>query len=275
MLQSEGNRLTRVVVCTPGQEYYHADEGSAHNIRAAADPALALAQHDQLKAVLAAAGCEVIDVPELPGHPNSVFTRDTAVCTPSGFVTLRMGLSSRRGEEAWMAAALAAAGEPCAGQILEPGTLEGGDVILAGNVAFVGLSTRTNNDGARQMSVLLEGMGYEVRLAAVPSAHLHLGGAMSLVGRRRIICCRGEFPDALFAGFDPIPVEHRDFAAGNVICLAENEVLADGSGDQENVLLLESSGVRVTRIDLSEFRKGAGGPSCLILPMARKADRSH
>ena len=103
----------------------------------------------------------------------------------------------------------------------------------------------------------------------------YIQGAMSVVGRRRLICCRGEFPDGLFDGFDPIRVENRDFAAGNVICLAEDEVLADGSGDHDNVFLLENSGVRVTRIDLSEFRKGAGGPSCLILPVARKTDMKH
>jgi dimethylargininase len=250
-------------------------ERSAHNIHEAADPALALAQHDRLKVVLAAADCEVIDVPELPGHPNSVFTRDAAVSTPAGFIRLRMGLPSRRGEEGWMAGALAAAREPCAGQIVNPGTVEGGDVILAGDVAFVGLSSRTNADGARQVSALLAGMGYEVRLATVPATHLHLGGAMSLVGPRRLVCCGGEFSEALFLGFDVIRVEHRDFAAGNVICIAEDEVLADASGNPDSVRYLERNGVRVSRIDLSEFRKGAGGPSCLILPVERQGTERH
>jgi dimethylargininase len=270
MLKSEGDRLTRVIVCTPRREYYDAEDRSAHNIHEAADPAMALAQHDQLKADLAAAGCEVIDVPELPGHPNSVFTRDTAVCTPAGFVALRMGLPSRRGEDVWMAGSLEAAGEALAGQIVDPGTVEGGDVILAGDVAFVGLSGRTNSEGARQLSCLLAGMGYEVRLATVPPSHLHLGGGMSLVGPKSILCCNGEFPEGLFRGFDVISVERRDFASGNVICLRENEVLADASGDPEVVCRLERKGVRVSRIDLSEFRKGAGGPSCLILPVERR-----
>jgi dimethylargininase len=169
-----------------------------------------------------------------------------------------------------MATTLAAAGEPCAGQIDAPGAVEGGDVILAGNVAFVGLSTRTNTEGVRQVSALLAGLGYEVRQAAVPASHLHLGGGMSLVGPSRLVCCAGEFPDALFEGFDVIRVEHRDFAAGNVICLAEDEVLADASGDLDSVRKLERQGIRVSRIDLSEFRKGAGGPSCLILPVERQ-----
>lgn len=275
MLRSEGDRLTKAVVCTPRREYSGTFERSAHNIPESADPAAALTQHDRLKATLAAAGCTVIDIPELPGHPNSVFTRDTAVCTPAGFIVLRMGLASRRGEEGWMAAALVAAGEPCAGQIVDPGTVEGGDVTLAGGVAFVGLSTRTNTDGARQVSALLADMGYEVRLATVPPAHLHLGGGMSLVGARRVLCCSGEFSDALFAGFDVIRVPHRDFAAGNVICLADNEALADASGNSDSIGYLERNGVRVGSIGLSEFRKGAGGPSCLILPVEGQGGGRH
>jgi N-dimethylarginine dimethylaminohydrolase len=44
----------------------------------------------------------VIDIPELANHPNSVFTRDTALRTPRGYVKLRLGLESRQNEEEWI-----------------------------------------------------------------------------------------------------------------------------------------------------------------------------
>ena len=47
----------------------------------------------------------------------------------------------------------ASCGVPCAGAIGGPGTLEGGDVILAGEVAFVGVSSRTNAEGSRQVAL--------------------------------------------------------------------------------------------------------------------------
>ena len=33
--------------------------------------------------------------------------------------------------------------------------------------------------------------------------------------------------------------------------------------------VLDARGVSVRGVDLSEFRKGAGGPTCLILPVDR------
>ncbi|MGA2260452.1 MAG: arginine deiminase family protein [Acidobacteriota bacterium] len=271
MVKNEGDRLTRVVVCTPREQYFSWSDPNAHNIHEVADPTRTRDQHDELKTLLGKSGCEVIDVPELLKHPNSVFTRDAALCTPAGFIRLRMGLASRRGEDEWMASILRSLSEPCVGKIDEPGTVEGGDVILAGGTAFVGLSARTNAEGARQISALLRNLGYEVRAAPVPDAHLHLGGGMSVLGPKRVLCCRSEFPDDWFAGFDVIQVAHRDSGTGNVICLAEDEVVADSSGRGDTLRELEKSGVKVHGMDLSEFRKGAGGPTCLILPVERKS----
>jgi dimethylargininase len=148
VLSNEGEKLTRVLVCTPQEQYFRCSGGGAHNIHEPPDPARTKSQHDALKLTLRRSGCEVIDVPEMPKHPNSVFVRDAALCVPEGFIRLRMGLASRRGEEAWMADILETLGEPCAGQIDEPGTVEGGDVILAGAVAFLGLSISGPQPGA-------------------------------------------------------------------------------------------------------------------------------
>jgi len=268
MLRNEGAILKRVLVCPPGKEYVTYDDPQAHNIVEPADLGRAQDQHARLRELLARYGAEVISVPELPGHPNSVFTRDPAVVTPEGFVELRMGLPTRRGEEAWLAEHLEKLGVPRASRIEPPGTLEGGDVILAGRVAFVGLSSRSNEEGVRQLKVLLARMGYEVRVAPVPSPYLHIGGAMSMVAPDRVLACAGVFPRGFFAGFDLIEVAPDDFVSGNVICLRPNEVIAEASNTAVAERLLRA-GVEVHALDLSEFVKGSGGPTCLILPIAR------
>ncbi len=271
MLRSEGDRLAQVVVSRPGSAYFDSTTHVANNIPEVADPEATRLQHTPLTTIMAVFGVDVIDVPELEGHPNSVFTRDVALCTPRGHIRLRMGLEARRGEETWMSRALEALGEPCIGTVVEPGTVEGGDVILAGEVAFVGLSRRTNCEGARQLGHMLGEVGYEVRTVAVATGLLRLGGAMSAIGPGRLLCCEDIVPQEVFEGFDVITVPVRGPSTGNVICLDENEVIANVAENAEAIGELERNDVLVHSVDLSEFRKGAGGPTCLILPVVRRS----
>lgn len=269
MLRNEGERLTRVVISTPRKEYFRVSDTKAHNMNEVPDPEKTAAQYAELVAKLSSGGAEVIDAPELEGHPNSVFTRDVSLVTPQGYVKLRMGLSTRRGEEDWMSRILDTRGEPCAGEIERPGTVEGGDVILLGKIAFVGHSERTNSEGVRQIAELLQKMGYQVRIADV-EGYLHLGGAMSAIAPERVCACRGDYPPAFFKGVDVVWLEKRGPSTGNVICLAPNEVLANEAENGETMEVLDARGVTVRGVDLSEFRKGGGGPTCLILPLERK-----
>jgi dimethylargininase len=268
MLSSEADRLLRVIVCTPQQEYCGASDLGSHNIMEAPDPQRALAQHDGLKRCLVDFGAEVIDVSELAGHPNSVFTRDTALCTPCGYVQLRMGLESRRGEEGWMGGILDSLGEPCVGQIQSPGTVEGGDVVLAGPIAFVGRSVRTNDLGIEQLTSLLAGMDYEVRVIPLPESILHLDKALMLVAPDRAIYCAEFVPQEYLAGFHTFELRCDGPATANIICLGDNEVIVEQS-NIEVAQRLRAEGVVVHELDLSEFVKGSGGPNCLILPVER------
>jgi dimethylargininase len=270
MLRNEGGKLSRVVVCTPEDEYFNVKNLKEQHMHVVADRDKTRRQFAALKSIMETCGCEVIDVPGLADHANSVFTRDTALCTPQGYIKVRMGLPARRGEEEWMAKILESMGEPCAGEINEPGTVEGGDVILAGAIAFVGLSKRTNREGAKQISGILSRMNYEIRTVKVQPPHLHLGGAMSVVGPQQILCCRDMFPNDFFKGFDTVDMSCGGISNGNVICLGDNEMIANAAENAEAIEALEKKGMIVHGIDLSEFRKGAGGPTCLILPVERK-----
>ncbi len=256
----------RMVVSAPGAAYFEATNLAAHNLTARADRERALAQHRALRAAIVAAGAEVIAIPALAGHPNSVFVQDTALGTPEGFIRLRMGLPSRHGEPAWMAQALTATGAPEIGRITAPATVEGGDVILADDVAFVGRSRRTNDAGVRQITALLAPLGYDVRVAEAPPPSLHIGGMMSAVGPRHILACEGVFPPEFFAGFEVILIPQRDFISGNVIGLGAGHVIAEQSNTHA-IAALRGAGFTVQPLDLSEFVKGAGGPSCLVLPL--------
>jgi dimethylargininase len=251
----------RVVVCPPGEAYVGARDLAAHNLTAPADLARARMQHAALRQTLTDCGVEVLRVEELTGHPNSVFTQDVALATPAGFIRLRMGLPSRRGEPA-----LSEWGVPEVGRITAPGTVEGGDVILADDVAFVGRSSRTNDAGIAQLAALLEPQGFTLRVADVPPPSLHIGGMMSLVDLRQVLACRGVFPPGFFDDFEVVWVPKTNFISGNAITVSAGHVIA-GTRNVEAIGALQRAGFTVHPLDLSEFVKGTGGPSCLILPL--------
>jgi dimethylargininase len=267
VVKNEGDRLERVVVCSPKTEYFNIENAAEHNIPEIADKATAMKQHEKLRTIIENFGAEVFDIEEMPGHPNSVFTRDMAISTPDGNIKVRMGIGTRRGEEDWMAKFLDGIGEPCAGEIKEPGTVEGGDVIIAGSVVFVGLTQRTNVDGVIQLSDILKKMGYEVRPVVLPVDYLHLDQVIGILGPKRAICCTHLFPYDYFRGFEVIhsPCRNKNV---NLICLGENEIIAPAS-NPELIRIAKDRGVHVHEIELSEFAKGAGGPNCLVLPIKR------
>lgn len=265
----EAHSLQEVVMCCPQKEYFDVQKISAHNISIIANRNEAINQHKKLIEVIHDYGTKVLLIEELEAHPNSVFTRDTAITTANGYIKLRMGLKTRRGEDEWMSNFLEGRGIPCVGSIKPPGTAEGGDVVLAGNIAFVGMSSRTNKHGANQLRALLSDQGFHVKLARVPEPFLHIGGAMSIIAANTIISVEGVFPRDFFSGFKNIEVPNTGFITGNVITLGNGQLIANRENTQV-IDTLQGENFLVHAINLSEFAKGTGGPSCLIMPLYRQ-----
>ena len=255
------------LVCPPGREYFDFSDPEKHNIEERASERDAKRQHEDLRKALVSEGCGIRELTELRGHPNSVFTRDPALVLTDGYIRLRMGLGSRRGEEEWIAQELESLGIERAGSV-DHGTAEGGDTINAENTIFVGLSSRTDSDGAAEIANTLKPLGYNVRLVKVPERYLHLGGAMSYLGRGLLLCTEDIYDKDLFRDFDVLVVNGADFVSGNVIS-AGMTVIAD---ERNSVALekLNEAGIKTISLDLSEFIKGRGGPSCLVLPVKTK-----
>ena len=267
-IHHEGRRLLKVIVSPPKREYFQAENLSRHNIRERADENLAKRQHRILRDTLRNAGVEVIEIDELHKHPNSVFTMDSSLSLGDSFIKLRMGLKSRRGEEVWMANKLLSLGLEEIGRITSPGTAEGGDLIPAYPIFFIGRSRRTNLEGARQIEKIVESLGYEVRIIPVPRIHLHLGGGMTVIGEDRILACNS-IPKEYLREFDVISLNCKTFISGNVICLGNEKVIVE-KRNEEAMNKLKREGYDLYPLDLSEFVKGTGGPSCLILPLLRE-----
>lgn len=267
MLKNEGDRLTRVIVCPPVREYFNVNNLENHNFLDIPDKNAAVKQHKILRSILNDAGCHVISITELPGHPNSVFTRDAALVTPGGYIKLRPGIKSRLKEGEWMADFLDKLNEPCIGKIQKPGTVDGGDIFVSNSVVFAANSGRTNLEGIKQLTPIFETYDYEVRYVKIPDTYLHLDQVMGILGPEKVICCSGLFPQDFFNGFDVIEAPCEDYNL-NFICIGKDEIIIPES-NRELKNIAEENNITFHTADLSEFAKGSGGPNCLIMPLER------
>lgn len=114
-----------------------------HIGRAPVDVALARAQHVAYADALAACGWMIRQAPAAEDCPDSVFIEDTVVACEDLAVLARPGAPARRAEVAGVAAMAGSLGLRTA-QILEPGILDGGDVLQAGHTVYAGRGGRTN-----------------------------------------------------------------------------------------------------------------------------------
>ena len=171
-----------------------------------------------------------------------------------------------------MAAVLEDIGEPCVGQIMAPGSVDGGDVVLTNEVAFVGLSQRTNEEGIRQLSHILEKMAYEIRIVQLPPTILHLDKVLLPVRPGQLLVSRNVVNHSSLSGFDCIDIEFSGPTMSNIICLGDGEIIV-GASNEGAILKLEKECLKLHVLNMSEFSKGDAGPNCLIMPLERKASR--
>ncbi|MGH3144452.1 MAG: arginine deiminase family protein, partial [Rubrobacter sp.] len=116
-------------------------------------------QHRRYIAALEECGLEVTVLDADERYPDSVFIEDTAVVTDRCVIVTNPGATERRDEVHEVEKALAGLYGDVE-RITPPGTLDGGDVLQVGDHFFIGLTQRTNREGAGQLAAILQGHGF-------------------------------------------------------------------------------------------------------------------
>lgn len=117
-----------------------------------------LRQHRAYTKALQTCGLTIISLTADEFFPDSCFVEDTALLTKHCAIIARLGASSRQGEEATVREVLPDYYEKI-DSIVAPGTIEPGDIMMVGDHFYIGLSKRTNAEGARQLIAILEKYG--------------------------------------------------------------------------------------------------------------------
>ncbi len=228
------------------------------------DPERALAQHGAYCDALARCGLDLTRLEPDAAHPDSTFVEDTALLTPRGTILARPGASSRRGETAGMRPVLERLHAPVRA-IRAPGTLDAGDVCETEHHYFIGISRRTNEEGARQLAALLEEDGYRSTAVDIRRVKglLHLKSGLAYLGEGRLLAVEALAERPELKGHRVGRVEPGEEYAANCVLVNGHLLLAAGFPRIANAL--RALGCAILPLEMSEFRKMDGGPSCLSL----------
>jgi len=223
--------------------------------------AVALEQHDAYIDALRYCGLAVTVLDPDEAHPDSTFVEDTALVTSAFALITRPGAPSRRGETHAISAAL----RPFRAQMYwveSPGTLDAGDILPVNGHHFIGLSTRTNAEGADHVVHLLNSHG--MTGSTIPLKEmLHLKSGVACLENGNIVVAGELRGRAEWSAYNEIAVDDDEQYAAN--CLWVNGTVLVAAGFPKIKRTIEKLGYPTIALEMSEFQKLDGGLSCLSL----------
>ena len=269
---SEVDTLRDVIVRRPGAEIENFDWQAAR-FRAPIDPERFRAQHDALMDIYRAHGVKVHYIEEQRAdRPNAVLCRDLLLMTPEGAIVTRPAMEARRGEERYMAKALADLGVPIIRTICGSATFEGAmGLWIDRHTIVLASGVRTNREGYEMVEYELRRMGVtDIIHMQIPYGHAHIDGLLNMASHDVAVIHASQVPydvcDALKKkGIKllecPSRVEAKETLAINFVAIEPGTVVMP-AGNPRTQELLEKNGIKVIPVEYDEVLKGYGAIHC-------------
>lgn len=270
---SECGVLKKVLLHRPGKGIENINNASKVLWKDIIKPEKAREQHDNLAEIYRSLG---VDVQYLDAYgndtPNLFFLRDLFIMTSQGAIISRPAGIVRIGEEVTITKNLAKLGVPILLTVHSSGIFEGPDVVIVNeSLAFVGTGIRSNQEGASQVSTVLNSLGIETILVQTTYGCGHLDGVMNIIDYRKVILFPTRVSYIIYEtlknrGFTIIDLpnikEAEEGMAINVVPIAPGIVVMP-SGNKITRKLLEKHKVKCHEVDVSELMKGGGAIHCM------------
>ena len=224
---------------------------------------LAAKQHDDYVAILEELGLEVLDLKADERYPDSCFTEDPAVVMERCAIITNPARDSRNGEKEEILPAIKKYYQD--DQIFHieaPGTMEGGDVMRVGNHFYIGISDRTNEEGAKQFNDIVTKFGYTSSTVPVTEG-LHLKDFAIYLENNNLLVTETVDKLPAFKDFNRYIIAPEELYAINSLYI--NGTVIVPKGYPKTLKLIEDLGYPVKVVDTSEFRKIDGSLTCLSL----------
>jgi dimethylargininase len=202
----------------------------------------------------------------------ATFVADCAIVLDKGAILLRPHLIERRREVSALEAKLNELDVPVVGKIEAPGLLDGGDVVVVGDMAYIGIASkkpRSNALGRRQFMDLAGSAGLRVVELPLDGSIRRLHDVFSAASNDLVVAAT-DFVDttSVSGGTQIVSIPRGDEYGASVLTLAPRRVLTN-LRFRYAVPILRKAKIEVIAIDLWEFGKVGGGPPSLVLPLKR------
>ena len=221
----------------------------------------AMMQHAEYIEALRQCGLDVLVLDADESYPDSTFVEDVALLTSECAVITNPGAPTRKGEIPGIKEVLQDFYTHIE-EVVDPGTIEGGDIMMVGSHFYIGLSGRTNENGALQLIEILKKYdltGSVVKLEKV----LHLKTGLAYLEQDNLVAS-GEFlSNEQFKKFNILAIDEKESYAANCIWVNGKVLLPIGYPKTRDII--ENAGYPIIEVDVSEFQKLDGGLSCLSL----------
>lgn len=289
--RNDVGRLRKVLMHRPGGELSIVDTSKRLEMGAFGDvqkgwywrgntgPDLAAmqAQHDALVAALRAEGVEIVFIDAAaPERMKTVYTRDVVIGVDGGAIITRMGPRIRRGEELPATRTLAAAGCPILRTLNGTAVAEGGSFAwLDDRTAVIGMSSRVNEEGARQIEEVLRPQGVELLRVELTGYRLHIDGTFLMIAPDLCILNPSIVPywflqDLKARGIHAIEVHHTDNPwIINSLAVAPGRLIMPEGASDHTLEALERHGVSMVTVPYDGVCSGGGGIHCSTAPLMR------
>ncbi len=254
----------RAIVRKPGENFFQGLTSVGQGTLGEPDFDRTLVQHEAYCRALESCGLELTTLAKDMDHPDSTFVEDTAVLTREAAILTRPGAESREGEVSRIRGSVAQFFQKIY-EIKAPGTLDGGDICEAENHFFIGVSHRTNEEGARQLAHYLSLEGYTASNIDIRSmtSILHLKSGIAYIGENTLVLMEELADRQEFQSYRIIRVAVEESYAANCVRVNDRVLVPKGFPRLEEDL--KRHGFNPLVLDMSEYRKMDGGLSCLSL----------
>ena len=226
-----------------------------------ADYTKSIEQHENYIKLLEELGLNIDILSSEEKFPDSTFIEDTAVLTPYLAVLCNPGADSRKGEISSVRNFLKTKFSKIE-TIEGPGTLDGGDVLEINDQFYIGLSSRTDQNGAEQLLTILSKIGKTGSIIPIGEG-LHLKSSVSYLGENYLLINSESINMSHFSKYECITTAFDEGYSANSISINGTVIMPDGFSKTKTKV--ENAGFIVKTLNVSEFKKLDGGLSCLSL----------